>query len=202
MPLTIDSLISRIPSLAECREDILKVRDVLTATFRSGGKLLLCGNGGSAADCEHWAGELLKSFVKDRPLPAKLAEKLPAELAQNLEAALPAIPLGGFQAASTAFANDVAPQLIFAQLTLGLGKPGDVLVGISTSGNSANVCKAVLTAKAIGMKTVALTGKSGGELAKLADTAIRAPETETYKIQELHLAIYHWLCMAVENEFF
>jgi D-sedoheptulose 7-phosphate isomerase len=202
MSLNIDDLIKRVASLAACKNEIMEVLNLLTDTFRAGGKILLCGNGGSAADCEHWAGELLKSFVKDRPLPAELASKLPADIAQNLEAALPAIPLTGFLSASTAFANDVAPQLIFAQLTLGLGKPGDVLIGISTSGNAVNVCQAARVAKALGIKTVALTGKTGGELAKLTDIAIRVPETETYKIQELHLAVYHWLCLAIEDELF
>lgn len=202
MTENIDNLISRVAVLAACKDEIISVLDLLVDTFHTGGKLLLCGNGGSAADCEHWAGELLKCFIKDRPLPKELAQKLPAELADKLEAALPAIPLTGFISASTAFANDVAPQLIFAQLTLGLGKPGDVLVGISTSGNAVNVCQAIRVAKAMGMKTVGLTGKTGGELAKLADVSIRVPETQTYKIQELHLAIYHWLCIAIEDEIF
>lgn len=202
MALNIDGLINRVPSLSDCKNEILEVLDLIVKTYRNDGKMLLCGNGGSAADCEHWAGEMLKSFVKCRPLPKELAEKLPAEIAGSLEAALPAIPLTGFISAGTAFANDVAPQLIFAQLTLGLGRPGDVLVGISTSGNAVNVAQAVKVAKAMGMKTIGLTGQSGGELAKLTDIAIRVPEKETYKIQELHLAVYHWLCLAVEDELF
>lgn len=194
------ALVARMPSLRRCEAEIQQAFEMMRDSFRAGGKLLLCGNGGSAADAEHWAGELLKGFCSRRPPGAESG--LPEELRGKLQGALPAIPLTGFVSLSTAFANDVDPQLIFAQLVWGLGKPGDVLAGISTSGNAANVAAAMKTARAMGLKTVGLSGESGGALKPLADVCICAPERETFLIQELHLPIYHCLCLMLEDEFF
>ena len=161
---------------------------------------MLCGNGGSAADCEHWSGELLKSFESHRPLAS--GHRLPEDIAKLLQQALPAIPLTGFASLRTAFLNDVDPHADFAQLVWGLGRPGDVLIGISTSGNAKNVCMAARTATAKGLKVLSLTGAKGGQLAGLADVAIKAPETRTCLVQEQHLPIYHTLCLMLEDACF
>jgi len=202
MEQILEHLLERHPVLGCCSEDILSAGKMLVNVLENGGKLLMCGNGGSAADCEHFSGEILKSFCTNRPIDPKIAAKLPAELADSLEAGLPAIPLTGFLSASTAFANDVNPQLIFAQLTLALGTEKDMLIGISTSGNAANVGYAMDVARAIGMKTLGLTGEDGGKLAQKAQLAIKVPESETYKIQELHLPVYHALCLMIESSMF
>jgi len=198
----LENLIRRAPALACCIAEIEQVFFSLSQAFRQQNKLLLCGNGGSAADAEHWAGELLKGFRSKRPLPCFEKQLLPPELAERLQGALPVIPLTGFPALSTAFGNDVAPELVFAQLAWGLGKPGDVFIGISTSGNAENVCTAAQAARARGLTTIALTGQSGGKLASLCDIAIRVPANETYLVQEYHLPIYHCLCLMLEDEFF
>ena len=198
----INNLLQRRPELAECRCEIEKSFTVLADCIRRGGKLLLCGNGGSAADAEHWAGELLKGFALKRPLKPSEKAGLPTELGLKLQGALPAIPLTGFVSLTTAFGNDVDPQLAFAQLVWGLGKPGDVLIGISTSGNACNVCAAMETAKARGMLRLGLSGRTGGLLNSHCDPCIKAPADETYLIQELHLPIYHCLCLMLEDEFF
>ena len=164
--------------------------------------MLTCGNGGCAADAEHIVGELLKKFRKHRDIDAVVAAKLPAELAAKLEGALPAVSLVSMSGILTAFANDVAWETAFAQQVYGLGAAGDVLIALSTSGNSANCVAAAQVAKAKGMKVVALTGTDGGKLAALADAAIRVPERETYKVQELHLPVYHALCAALEDRLF
>lgn len=202
-------LIARYPALAEQKNNMLDALTGLIQTYRSGGKLLVCGNGGSAADAEHIVGELMKGFLLPRPLSddmkKKLAENFPQTadyLSRNLQMALPAVSLVGQTALNTAFANDQAPDLTFAQQVLGLGQPGDALLAISTSGNSANVLYAVQVAKTKGMFTVGLAGKTGGKLANLADVAIISPAVETYLIQEHHLPIYHTLCAALEHEFF
>lgn len=200
MPDHVAELCARHPSLATCREAIAAAYTLLEGCFRSGGTIYLCGNGGSAADCEHWSGELLKGFERHRPPPAD--HRLPPELARILQRGLPAIPLTGFSSLRTAFANDVDPRADFAQLVWALGRPGDVLVGISTSGNAENVRLAALTAKAKDMRVLALTGAKGGKLVELADVAIRAPETSTRLAQELHLPIYHALCLMLEDAFF
>lgn len=202
MNIHLENLIRRAPALACCTAEIEQVFLSLSQAFRQQNKLLLCGNGGSAADAEHWAGELLKGFCSKRPLVDSEKQLLPPELAGKLQGALPVIPLTGFPALSTAFANDVAPELIFAQLAWGLGKPGDIFIGISTSGNAANVCAAAQAARARQMTTIALTGQSGGKLAPLCDLAIRVPANETYLIQEYHLPIYHCLCLMLEDELF
>lgn len=195
-------LLQRRPELAAVRPAIEQAYEVLRRCFRGGGKVLLCGNGGSAADADHWAGELLKGFCKDRPLSAKARGKLRPAIASKLQGALPAIPLTSFAAASTAFGNDVDPGLAYAQLTSALGRRGDVLVGLSTSGNAGNVCAAAEVARARGMKVLALTGAGGGRLKGLSDVCIRAPARETFRAQEYHLPIYHCLSLMLEEEFF
>lgn len=205
----IHQLLVRYPVLLPCREALFRAVDLLIACYQSWHKVLVCGNGGSAADSQHIVGELMKSFVLPRPLDASLAQRLrqiaPLEaehLIQHLQGALPAISLVGETALSTAFANDVAPELAFAQQVLGLGASGDVLIAISTSGHSANVLQAVRVAQAKDMIVIALTGRDGGILARLADCSLVAPAEETYQIQELHLPIYHAICLAVEESFF
>lgn len=198
----LSKLIKRLPELAVCEDAIAEAYATLHACFKSGGKVLLCGNGGSAADADHWAGELLKGFCKMRPLPAKERKKLPKYVARRLQGALPAIPLTGFTALGSAFLNDVAGDLVYAQLTSALGRRGDVLVALSTSGNAANVCHAVQTARVRGLRTVALTGAGGGRLRKLSDICIRVPARETYRAQEYHLPVYHCLSLMLEDAFF
>ena len=211
----VDTLIARYPALAVCAADVRAAVEALVDSWRAGGKLIVCGNGGSASDAEHIVGELMKGFLLPRRLGEDLLEKLHAVcdatdpktvdyLMQNLQGALPAISLPSQLAISTAFSNDQAPDLTFAQQVLGLGKPEDVLLGITTSGNSKNVLYAFRMAKALGMKSIALTGASGGKCVTggYADITIKAPADETYMIQEYHLPIYHALCIAVEEEFF
>jgi len=180
--------------------------DLLAAAYRSGNKLLVCGNGGSAADSEHMVGELMKGFLKRRPISVEDAAKLEAvggkEIASRLEGALPAIALPSQMSLLTATANDNDYDLTFAQQVYGLGRPGDALIAISTSGRSKNVCNAVIVAKAFGLKSIALTGQSGGELATLADIAIKVPSDNVAEIQELHLPVYHWLSTELEAAFF
>lgn len=205
----IDLLVSRYPELAVCREDISKAYVLLERTYTEGCKLLVCGNGGSAADAEHVVGELMKGFVLERKLDNGLCEKLTAidpemgtVLAQNLQGALPAIALDGHIALSTAYMNDCEPLLCFAQQVNGFGMAGDVLLGISTSGNSKNVLYAATLAKAKGMAVIGLTGEKESKLFALADVCIRVPAKETYQIQELHLPVYHTLCLMLEEHFF
>lgn len=205
----INELIQRYPALAECRCDIENAVDAIEKAYRQGGKLLLCGNGGSCADCEHISGELMKGFLKKRPLSEdkkrEMMQNCPdidASVLESLQDALPAIPLTSLSALNTAFCNDVDPSLIYAQSVLALGKKGDVLIAMSTSGNSKNVFEAAKVAKALGLRVIAMTGKSGGKLRSIADVCICAPDTETYKIQELHLPIYHYICAEIEERFF
>lgn len=198
----LNNLLQRRPELGGASKSILQAYEVLRKSFRSGGKVLLCGNGGSAADADHWAGELLKGFCKDRPLSKKERGSLRPAIASKLQGALPAIPLTSFPAASTAFGNDVDPDLAYAQLTSALGRRGDVFVGLSTSGNAKNVCAAAEVARAKGMKVIALTGRRGGKLKPLVDVCICAPAKETYRAQEYHLPIYHCLSLMLEEEFF
>ena len=198
----LEELLRRFPALVSCKTEIVEAFETCISTFRNGGKMLICGNGGSAADAEHWAGELLKGFESSRPLSNDDKLKLPTELANALQDAIPVIPLTGFTSLHSAFGNDVDPKYSLAQLTWALGKPGDCLIGISTSGNSANVLWAFQTAKARGMSTIGLTGKSGGRAATACDVCITAPETQTRLVQELHLPIYHALCLMIEAELF
>lgn len=198
----IDQLSQRLPLLSPCMDSIRKASHSLTTAFQSGNKLLLCGNGGSAADCEHIAGELVKRFSKPRHIRGELAEKLGQELTQNLHGGLPALSLPSMMGFHTAFANDDDSQYAFAQQVLAFGKPGDVLLCISTSGNSRNLVHAVKTAHALGLTTITLTGESGGLLAPLCDLTIKAPATDTPRVQELHLPIYHAICTVVEDTLF
>lgn len=205
----IDLLLQRYPVLKPCEESIAQAYEILEACYEHDGKLLIAGNGGSAADAEHIAGELMKRFKTPRPVPQEFAEKLKTadpvrgpELARNLERGLMAIPLVAHEALSTAYINDVDGLGVFAQQLYGFGRPGDVFLGISTSGNSKNVMSATVVARALGLQVIGLTGESGGELAKVADVAIRVPEKETYRIQELHLPVYHCLCLMLEDRFF
>lgn len=198
----IENLLSRYPLLAPCGDDIQKAVDVLAETYRSGGKLLLCGNGGSAADADHIAGELLKGFCSKRPLKTDARERLGEELASKLQDALPAISLHSLGAINTAWLNDCDPYYGYAQLVWGLGNANDALLGLSTSGNSKNVCHAMEVAKAKGLKTIGLSGKDGGKLKTLASVCICVPDSETFRIQELHLPIYHAICLALEDIFF
>jgi len=205
----IDTLMSRYPQLQSCRQSIIDAYLIMEECYRHDGKLLIAGNGGSAADSEHMAGELMKRFKTPRPVPEEFARKLKevdsvrgADLAENLEQGLMAIPLVAHEAMTTAYINDVDGLGVFAQQLYGFGRPGDVFLGISTSGNSRNVMSAVVVAKALGIKVIGLTGAGGGELAGMADIAVRVPETETYMIQELHLPVYHCWCLMLEDRFF
>lgn len=205
----IDLLVERYPSLESTRNDIVAAYLLLEESYKNGGKLLVAGNGGSAADAEHIVGELMKGFKLPRKPEADFAEKLVEEnqelgsvLAENLQGALPAIALDGHPALSTAYMNDCEPLLCFAQQVNGYGKSGDVFLGISTSGNSKNVLFAATTAHAKGMKVIGLTGAKDSKLKDMSDVCIKAPQTETYMIQELHLPIYHCLCLMLEDKFF
>lgn len=205
----IDLLVERYPSLESAKNDIVAAYLLLEESYENGGKLLVAGNGGSAADAEHIVGELMKVFKLSRKPETDFAERLVAEnqelgsvLAENLQGALPAIALDGHPALSTAYMNDCEPLLCFAQQVNGYGKSGDVFLGISTSGNSKNVLYAATTAHAKGMKVIGLTGAKDSKLKDMSDVCIKAPQTETYMIQELHLPIYHCLCLMLENRFF
>ena len=205
----INLLVERYPSLDFVKDDIVAAYLLMEETYENGGKLLVAGNGGSAADAEHIVGELMKGFKLSRKLEADFAEQLVAEnvelggvLAENLRGALPAIALDGHPALSTAYMNDCEPLLCFAQQINGYGKPGDVFLGISTSGNSKNMLFAATTAHAKGMKVIGLTGAKDSRLMDMSDVCIKAPQTETYMIQELHLPIYHCLCLMLEDKFF
>lgn len=205
----IQELADRYPCLEPVRGSVLQAYETLRECFVSGHKLLVAGNGGSAADSEHIVGELMKGFVKRRGIPEDMAEKMAEidgtagrELAGKLQEGLPAIALTGHPGLSTAFLNDVDGLMVYAQQVYGYGQEGDVFLGISTSGNAANIYYALIAAKAKGMKVIGLTGKDGGKLGRHADTAIIVPEQETYKIQELHLPVYHALCLMLEEYFF
>ena len=205
----VDLLVSRYPKLAVCRDDIIAAYDILEECYMHDHKLLIAGNGGSAADAEHIAGELMKRFKKPRPIPDEFAKRLIAvdhvrglSLSRNLERGLMAIPLVAHEALTTAYINDVDGLGVFAQQLYGFGRKGDVFLGISTSGNSKNVMSATVVARALGIKVIGLTGSHGGELAKVSSVAIKVPEAETYMIQELHLPVYHCLCLMLEERFF
>ena len=205
----IDLLIGRYPTLESCKEDIIKAYLIMEEAFENDHKLLIAGNGGSAADAEHIAGELMKRFKTPRPVTPEFADKLKAidsqrgeDLARNLERSLMAIPLVAHEALSTAYINDVDGLGVFAQQLFGFGRPGDVFLGISTSGNSKNVMSATVVARALGIKVIGLTGNKGGELASVADVVVKVPEEETYMIQELHLPVYHCWCLMLEDKFF
>lgn len=204
-----EELLKRYPALSSCISDFDKAFKALLLCIRNDGKMLLAGNGGSAADSEHIAGEMMKSFLFYREIDKDFSDSLEslygedgAKLARNLEGGIPAIPLTTMPAISTAFANDVNPKATFAQLVQTLGRRGDVFIGISTSGNSENILLALMAAKARGLITITLTGEGGGKCAGLSDICIRMPESETFKVQELHLPVYHALCAMLEAELF
>ncbi len=204
----IDELVNRYPKLESIKDEIARAYELIRDTYENGGKLLVAGNGGSASDSEHIVGELMKRFDMPRPVSAKFREKLiqigadrGMELADKLEGSLPAIALTTHEALTTAYSNDVDGKLAVAQQLSGYGSSGDAFIGISTSGNSENILNAVVTAKALGLKTIGLTGKNGGTLADMADLSVIVPEQETYRIQELHLPIYHCWCRMLEAHF-
>jgi D-sedoheptulose 7-phosphate isomerase len=205
----LDTLISRYPALISARSDINAAFDIIANSFAKGGKLLIAGNGGSASDAEHIAGELMKTFSKKRNLPESFIsdiKKIDLEIAEYLicrmQPGLPTIALSGHASLNTACINDIDGNITFAQQVYGYGKEGDVLLGISTSGNSKNVLYAAAVASVKKLKIIGLTGSSGGKLKQYSDVCIRVPETETWKIQELHLPVYHVLCMMLENHFY
>lgn len=202
------ALFNQYPALAVCREAIAQAFLTLQGCYHNHGKVMVCGNGGSAADAEHIVGELMKSFMRPRPIrsatQAQLQALFPADgdyLAAHLQGALPAIALTGQLSLSTAFLNDVAADMIFAQQVYGYAQPADVLLAISTSGNSRNVLNAIKVAKALNLKTIGLTGQSGGQMNNLCDVVMRVPAGEVYTIQEYHLPVYHALCRMLEADF-
>ncbi len=209
MKPALDNLLAKYPELSDCKGDVMAAFEMMRDSYRGGGKVLICGNGGSASDSEHIVGELMKGFMSRRPIPetmrSRLIEQFPddgAYLADHLQGALPAISLVSHTALMTAYANDVAADMVFAQQVYGYGAKGDVLIGISTSGNSVNVIRALQVARAVGMRTIGLTGRSGGKMKGLCDVTIRVPWESTPDVQERHLPIYHALCIMLEEEFF
>jgi D-sedoheptulose 7-phosphate isomerase len=207
--IILEKLVKDNPGLAPCLNSLEKAFETITRCYSNGGKVLICGNGGSAADAEHITGELMKGFLVKRSIDARLAYKLkelfPADgeyLSANLQGALPAISLSSQTSLLTAFSNDVAPDMAFAQQVYGYGRKGDVLIGLSTSGNSSNVINALKVAKALDMETVGFTGKDGGAMKDVCDILISVPAVETYRVQEYHLPLYHALCAMVEADFF
>lgn len=205
----INELVKRYPSLEICREDIISATEAIIRCYENKGKLLLCGNGGSAADCEHISGELMKGFLKKRPLSvqkktemAKNYSELDDFIFDGLQGGLPTVSLPSLTSFNTAFINDADPRLVYAQAIIALANKEDVLMAISTSGNSENIVCAAKTAKALGLTVIALTGKNGGRLKEISDVAICVPEEETYKIQELHQPVYHCICGEIEEKFF
>jgi len=209
MDSVIRSLVERYPELEQCSDDVWRAFEAMRATFAAGGKLLVCGNGGSAADADHLVGELMKGFVSRRPVGQATRQALSfagaeeaAYLADHLQGALPAISLASHGALATAVANDVAADMVFAQQVHGYGRPGDTFLGISTSGNSLNVVRAAQVARAAGLSVVGLTGASGGRLAGLCDVCVRVPYATVVEVQERHLPVYHALSLMLEREFF
>lgn len=205
----IELLMERYPELSSVKQDIIQAYLIMEKCYENDGKLLVAGNGGSAADSEHIAGELMKRFRIQRPVSPEYARKLidvdakrGPELVKNLERSLMAIPLVAHEALTTAYINDVDGAGVFAQQLLGFGREGDVFLGISTSGNSKNILNATVVARASGIRVIGLTGAEGGELAEVSDVAVQVPEIETYKIQELHLPVYHCWCLMLEDKFF
>lgn len=205
----LEVLLRNYPELAICKNAVLTAFNLMLGCYTKGGTIMVCGNGGSAADAEHMAGELMKGFKNKRPLSNRQRDMLlsanPEEgiyLAENLQQAIPAISLASQSALFTAFINDVCPDMVFAQQVFGYGKAGDVLFAISTSGNSANVVHACKVARSFGIKTIGLTGELGGKLREACDVTICVPARETFRIQEYHLPVYHTLCAMVEQDAF
>lgn len=204
----LNELIKRYPELSGIKTDLEKASELMLSTVKQGGKILLCGNGGSCADCDHIVGELMKGFLSKRRIKEDFSDSLkslyPNEadyFTENLQEGIPAISLTSHAAVLSAFANDVAPDMVYAQLVYGYGKKEDLLIGISTSGNSKNVVNAVKIAKTMGLSTLALTGKNPCAL-DICDVTLKSPETETFKIQEYHLPIYHFLCAELEKNLY
>jgi D-sedoheptulose 7-phosphate isomerase len=204
----LNNLIECYPKLECCKNSIIKAKDAIIECYERGGKLILCGNGGSSADCDHISGELMKGFLQKRPLSEtrrasmkNMCTEISDATLEKLQDALPAIPLPSLTALNTAFCNDVAPELIYAQGVLALASKGDTLLAISTSGNSKNIIEAAKVAKALGVTVISLTG-CGGILSNLSHINISVPERETHRVQELHIPIYHYICAAVEKHFF
>jgi len=208
MNICFDTLSKQYPALSECLPDIQSAYETICRTYKNGGRLYVCGNGGSEADAQHIVGELMKGFEKRRPVSfaadvsAKLSKDTAILLKDKLQGALPAHSLSGETALLSALINDIDADIIYAQQIFGYGRPGDCFIGISTSGNAANVYLAAELARAMGLHTIALTGRDGGKLAKLCGTAIRVPADTTAGAQEYHLPVYHALCRAVEAHFF
>lgn len=205
----VKNLITRYPDLESCSETLMQAYESIRDSFSQGGKLLVCGNGGSASDSEHIVGELMKGFMYKRPVQDTFRQSLLKQfpengeyLANNLQGALPAISLVSQTSLSTAFINDLSADMVFAQQVFGYGKPGDAILGISTSGNSKNVVNALQVAKSLGLRTIGFSGKNGGKMYELCDVTIRVPFDSTPDIQERHLPIYHALCIMLEQEFF
>ena len=192
-------LYEKYPALEGCKKDIEAAINMILETYEKCGKILLCGNGGSCSDCEHIVGELMKGFLSSRPVTD---ERIPEHLRRNLQGSLPAISLTSQSAILSAFANDVEPSMVYAQMVYGYAKENDLFIGLSTSGNSRNVANAAEIAKVLGIKTLAMTGQKESKLSELCDITIKVPETETYKIQELHLPVYHYICAKVEENLF
>lgn len=194
-----EKLFERYPKLNACRDDINRALELMIDTYKKGGKILICGNGGSAADSGHIVGELMKGFL----LPRKVTdERISPELREKLQGSLPAVSLCSQEAIMTAFINDVEPDMMYAQQVYGYAESRDLVIGISTSGNSANVVNAVAVARDMGARTLGLTGAGGGKMSGICDVTIKVPETETFKIQEYHLPVYHYLCAKTEKFFF
>ncbi len=199
----------RYPMMISCRGEIEKTIDLMEETYRKGGKIAVCGNGGSCADAEHIVGELMKGFLSLRKIPVEDREKIRKNFPDDadkfekcLQRGIPAINLASQSGVFTAYANDVDAEMVYAQLVYACVKENDLLLGISTSGNSKNVVNALKVAKSFGIKTVGLTGEKPSEIEKIADCVIKAPESETYKIQEFHLPIYHYICIELEKRLF
>lgn len=194
-----DNLLERYPALRCCIQDIDRALKLIINTYKSGGKVLVCGNGGSAADSEHIVGELMKGFLLRRKVED---ERIPENLRDNLQGALPAISLPSQSAILSAFINDVDPDMMYAQLVYGYGKANDLLICLSTSGNSKNCVNAAEVAKSIGVKVLSMTGEKESKLSEISECTIKVPETETFKVQEYHLPVYHYLCSMTEKFFF
>ncbi len=204
-----NELFNRFPTLLSIKNNLENTTNAIIDCFEKGGKLLICGNGGSCADADHIVGELMKGFLKKRPVPYELKQEMQKnnpqikdDILDKLQMGLPAIALPSFTALNSAFCNDVDPELIYAQALMGLGNKNDILLCISTSGNSKNVFAAAEVGKALGLKIIGLTGANGGKLNEISDICITVPETETFKVQELHLPVYHYLCAEIEEYFF
>lgn len=202
-------LINRYTSLSQCMDDIEGAFELMILRLTAGGKILICGNGGSAADAQHIAGELMKDFLKKRPLPDNIKREIEnyggkqgRHMASRLQSAIPALALTGQDAFFTAFINDIDAELVFAQQVYALGNKEDILMGISTSGNSVNIINSLYVAKAVGMATIGLTGETGGKMADLCDVTIKVPAKATPEVQELHMPVYHTLCAMLEEELF